>query len=121
MGNEAVGRLDRAIRAAGIQIDGVSPRPDGGWRVWPPEQQAAAQPIIDAFDPDDPRHAVEACELTATAEARRTDIIATCALMVLQRDRTAWNAMTGAQNLNAVRAEVSLWKGLRVFLHDKAL
>ena len=57
----------------------------------------------------------------ATAEARRKDIIATCALMVMQRDRAAWNAMTAAQKLDAVRAEVVLWKGLRVFLHDKAL
>src|SRR3990167_876508 len=57
----------------------------------------------------------------ATAEARRKDIIATCALMVMQRDRTAWNAMTSAQRLDAVRQQVDLWKGLRVFLDDKTL
>ena len=49
-------RLDRAIRAAGIPITGISPLPNGQWRVFPPEWQAAAQPIIDAFDPNDPAH-----------------------------------------------------------------
>ena len=57
----------------------------------------------------------------ATAEAQRQDIIATCALAVMHRDRVAWNAMTSAQKLDAVRQEVALWKGLRVFLHDQTL
>ena len=45
-------RLDRALRAANIAIVGVSITDEANratWRVHPPELQAAAQPIIDAF------------------------------------------------------------------------
>jgi hypothetical protein len=45
-------RIDRAVRAAGIAIDGVSigdPENRATWRVSPSALQAAAQPIIDAF------------------------------------------------------------------------
>ena len=61
-------QLDQAIKAAGVPIVGVSlgrleDKPT--WRVHPPELQAQAQPIIDAFDPDDPAH--EQAELEAQA------------------------------------------------------
>ena len=54
------GRLDKAIRAAGHAITGVSIGESANkatWTVRPPELQAVAQSIIDAFDPDDPAHA----------------------------------------------------------------
>lgn len=52
-------RLDRAIRSAGVAITGVSIGSDADratWRVQPPDLQAAAQPTIDAFNPNDPAH-----------------------------------------------------------------
>lgn len=60
-------RLEKALRAAGVPVVGVSPRPEGGYRVFPEELQAAAQPIIDAFNPNDPAHA--AAELDAQVKA----------------------------------------------------
>ena len=45
-------RLDQAIRAAGIAIDGVfvgSETDRSTWRVSPDSLQATAQPIIDAY------------------------------------------------------------------------
>lgn len=61
-------RLDQALRAAGVPIAGVSiGRRDDitTWRVQPPHLQAQAQPVIDAFDPDDP--AYRRAELAAQA------------------------------------------------------
>lgn len=49
-------KLTVAIKAAGIPVEGVSPRADGSYQVFPAALQAAAQPIIDAFDPNDPAH-----------------------------------------------------------------
>lgn len=49
-------RLDAALKAAGLPILGVSigdPANRSTWIVHPPDLQASAQPIIDAFDPDD--------------------------------------------------------------------
>lgn len=49
-------RLDRTLRAAGLAITGVSIRTAGDkttWTVQPSNLQAEAQPLIDAFDPDD--------------------------------------------------------------------
>lgn len=54
------GRLDRALKAAGVPIEGVSigrVGDKGTWTVHPSALQAQAQPIIDAFDPDDPAFA----------------------------------------------------------------
>ena len=45
--------LDQAIRAAGVNIVGVSigtPEDKATWTVQPPELEAAAQPVIDGFD-----------------------------------------------------------------------
>lgn len=52
-------RLDRAIKVAGVPIVGVSildAADKATWTVTPADLQAQAQPIIDAFDPDDPAH-----------------------------------------------------------------
>lgn len=64
-------RLDRALRAAGHPIIGVSigRRDDRAtWRVHPAELQEQAQPAIDAFNENDPAH--EAAELDAQVTAR---------------------------------------------------
>lgn len=53
----ALWHLDKAIRLAGVVIDGVT-APDAAnrttWTVTPPGLQGAAQQTIDAFNPDDP-------------------------------------------------------------------
>jgi len=63
-------RLDRALHAAGVLVTGVSIGDDANkatWTVQPPNLQGAAQPTIDAFDPDDPAH--EQAELDALVTA----------------------------------------------------
>ena len=63
-------RLDRVLRAAGLAIDGVSIGDEANratWKVVPVSLQAAAQPHIDSFNPDDPVH--EQAELSAAAGA----------------------------------------------------
>ena len=59
-------RLSAALKAAGIPITGVSigdATNRATWKARPDNLQGAAQPVIDAFDPDDPAH--EAAELDA--------------------------------------------------------
>lgn len=69
-------RLTRAIRLVcpaivsvriGDRLDRVT------WRVLPDDQQSCAQPIIDAFDQDDPAHeqAELAAEVTAALDTER--------------------------------------------------
>lgn len=63
-------RLERALRAAGVAITGVSVGNEADrltWRVQPASAQAAAQPTITAFDPNDPTH--EDAELDAAIKA----------------------------------------------------
>ena len=58
--NTWVGSLDRAIRVQVGQIDGISignATNKDTWKVFPSHLQTAAQPVIDAFNPDDPAHA----------------------------------------------------------------
>lgn len=48
-----IDRLDATIKAAGIPIDGLSPRGDGSYRIdgdLTAEQHAAAQTVIGGFD-----------------------------------------------------------------------
>lgn len=52
--------LQRALLQANVPVIGVSIGDDqnkGTWIVTPSSLQAQAQPVIDAFDPHDPRHA----------------------------------------------------------------
>jgi len=70
-------RLERAIKAAGIAITGVSIGDHANkatWRVAPVSQQAAAQAVIDAFNPDDPAHV--SAERDADAQRRADDVLA---------------------------------------------
>lgn len=61
-------RLDRAIRAAGVAITGVSILDEGNkatWTVRPANLQSAAQATIDAFNVNDPAH--DSAELNMAA------------------------------------------------------
>jgi len=49
--------LDRKLKASGVAITGVAigiPSDKTTWKVSPASLQPQAQPIIDAFDPNDP-------------------------------------------------------------------
>ena len=57
--DQTAARLSRALVAAGVQIVGVSIGDlanKATWKVQPANLQGAAQPTIDAFDPNDPAH-----------------------------------------------------------------
>lgn len=59
MASKIAEHLDRALRTVGLAIVGVSIGNDANratWTVSPVTLQAAAQPHINAFDPDDPSH-----------------------------------------------------------------
>jgi hypothetical protein len=67
-------RLHEAIVAAGVAIEGVSLGDlsnKATWKVSPPSLQSAAQPTIDAFDPNDP--AIAAGELDAQVKRALDD------------------------------------------------
>lgn len=57
----------------------------------------------------------------ALTESRRKETLSTMALIVMQRDPTAWNAMSVDQRLRAIQTEAYLWKGLREFVDDKTI
>lgn len=64
------GRLKAAIQGAGVAVVDVSivdPEIRSTWRVLPAHLQAQAQPMIDAFDPDDPQWAQTDAEREADA------------------------------------------------------
>jgi hypothetical protein len=92
-------RLDRAIKAAGIAITGVSPdvTAPGGYRVYPENLQAVAQPIIDAFNPNDPAH------LTAEQDAEIDNLKALQALARATFELKT-NAWTLAQFRDRIKA-----------------
>jgi hypothetical protein len=88
-------RLDAAIRAANVPIVGVSvgdPANRATWRVHPSSLQAQAQPVIDAFDPNDP--ALVGAEKDADA-ARLSDDLALRALV-----RVTWEEIQKCQPRN---------------------
>ena len=63
-------RVHTALEAAGVVVTGVSVGDESDkatWKVQPPSLQSAAQPTIDAFDPNDPAH--EQAELDADVKA----------------------------------------------------
>ena len=67
-------RLVAVLQTAGVPIIDVSIGDRANkatWRVYPADQQSAAQPIIDAFNPDDPAHETAAKDAEVKAEVDR--------------------------------------------------
>lgn len=90
--SELTGRIDRAIKAVVPSILGVSigdPANKATWRVQPASLQAAAQPTIDAFNPNDPAILAAERDAMITSEAAR-DIIRAMLLFYL-RDKLGRN------------------------------
>ena len=78
--------LDRAIKAAGVPIVGVSignAADKTTWEASPLSLQSAAQPTIDAFDPADPAHA--AAEAADAARVFADDVTAKAFLLFYLR------------------------------------
>lgn len=71
-------RLRDAIVAAGVPIDNVSivDTAKSTWKVSPANLQAAAQPVIDAFDPNDPAYARADADAEVDADAVVADVLA---------------------------------------------
>lgn len=96
--------LDQAIRAAGVNIVGVSigtPADKATWTVQPPELEAAAQPVIDGFD----IAAADLAAVWATLRLDRTARLVAC----------DWTQLTDAP-LDA--ATVDDWRTYRQALRD---
>ncbi len=78
-------RLDTVLRAAGLPIVGVSigePAMRTTWTVQPESLQKQAQPIIDAFDPDDPAHAIAEAQYQTAQALKQPVMQALLALIV---------------------------------------
>lgn len=108
-------RLDRALRAAGHAITGVSIGTEADkqtWKVQPASLQSACQPVIDAFDPTD---AVADLSTKAQLTSRQKDLLTTCALIVRTRGIATWNAMTTQQKVTAALAEADVWRDIRIW------
>ena len=65
--------------------------------------------------------AYKASKLTAycNAESRKKDILAMLAVIVRGKDPVAWNGMTQAQKIDAIRAAAGIYKNIREFIDDK--
>jgi len=111
--------VERAIRAAGVPITGLSLGRLGDkatWRVEPAALQAAAQPHIDAFDP-----VLGLVQGRALEDSRREDLIALVALMVRGRDVPGWQLLTTPQKFAAVQTELVVYRTLREFIDGRSL
>jgi hypothetical protein len=116
-------RLDRALRAAGIPIVGVSVGNDADRTTWRIDFQAAAtaqhrtdgEALRLSFDPL-AQTAVDAETADrAAATAGQKDLLATIALITSLTD-VNWGTKTLAQKVAAVRANATSWQTLRAFV-----
>jgi hypothetical protein len=116
-------RVLLALRAGGVAAIDVrigTTTDKTTWRVTPVELQAAAQPIITAFDPSTVASQDAALTELATRDAARKDLLATCALMAKTVDPVAWAALTTPQRIARVRALAQDWRDFRIFV-EKSL
>ena len=56
----------------------------------------------------------------AQRDSRMKSVIATMAVVTMEKDRVAWNLMTQAQKIQAVKDELDVWKTFREWVDDKA-
>ena len=102
--------IDQLCRGAGHQIVGVSigdAADKRTWRVSPSSLQAACQPIIDAFDPDDPAHAVAELDSTARDIPRHVRAL----VLYYLRDKLGRNP-SAAERQAAIEALVQAYKDI---------
>ena len=119
MTDNTAARLDRALKDAGVLIDGVSirnPLDKTTWTVQPSSLQTQSQAIIDTFDVNDPAHAAAELATHSLIASRRKDMLATLAVVVRGRNIAMWNAMTVNQKVAATLAEADTWEDIRNFI-----
>lgn len=100
--------LERAIRNAGVPVISVSMPADehdkSGYKVHPPSLQAAAQPTIDAFNPDDAEHVLADADLRTDAQlASVSDDLLTALI-------EHWPAMQAEAQAGTLKGNLSTWK-----------
>ena len=81
-------RLDRAVRAAGVPIVGVSigdPANRATWTVQPSSLQVSAQPTIDAFNPLDPAYETEELDAEVRAALDNERLTASVVWVILKQ------------------------------------
>lgn len=116
-------RLDRALRAAGIPITGVSVGLDADRTTWRIAYlpSATAQQLLDGealrvtFDPLAQSSTDAETADRAQAAAGQKDLLATIALMLSLTDAT-WGTKTIPQRVTAVNAQANTWRALRAFV-----
>jgi hypothetical protein len=116
-------RLDRALRAAGIPIVGVSVGNDADRTTWRIDFQAAAtaqhrtdgEALRLSFDPIAQASIDAETADRAAATAGQKDLLATIALITSLTD-VNWGTKTLAQKVAAVRANATSWQTLRAFV-----
>lgn len=112
--------LDRILKQAGLQIDGVSigdPHDKSTWRVHPRALQGVAQPYIDAFDPANPIHATTALQEQSFASSRDKNRLAMFAVIVRGRNVTVWDESTPQERMILTLKEASIWKNMREMIN----
>lgn len=98
-------RLYRAIRDAGVAITSVSIGSDADkatWAVQPTSLQAAAQPVIEAFNPDDPAHDIEELTLEATGRLDTERIYSAIVWAIID----TYSAPATVTKFNAARTKI---------------
>jgi hypothetical protein len=116
-------RFERALRAAGIPIIGVSCGSDdrSTWTIQfadaaTAQHRADAETLRQSFDPSAQASIDAEISARAAASAADKDRLADIALMIRYKDITAWNALSLAQKAAAVRAQQTVWEGIRDFI-----
>ena len=87
----------RALQRAGVAVTGIqilASSQRSSWRVQPPALQAAAQPVIDAFNPEAPEILAAERDALITSDAGRE--IVKAMLLFYLRDKLGRNP-TGAE------------------------
>lgn len=99
--------LERALKLGGVNVTGVSIGDNTNratWKVQPPNLQAAAQPIIDAFNPNDPAFAL--ADADAKTDAVFNDVIDDVLTALIEQ----WPAMQADATAGTLSANASLYK-----------
>ena len=108
MSTNLAARLSTALTAAGVPIVSLSIGEyavKATWQVQPSSLQAQAQPIIDAFDPDDPAHETADLQQAASLEVDRRFMAAYTWVLLKRQFPTDTDAQTKTK-LKAMRDAV---------------
>lgn len=102
-------RLDGAVKVAAVPITGVSigdPANRSTWKVAPSSLQTAAQPTIDAFNPDDPAIPLAEADASADVYYRNKDVLAMAAVILEKTDAAFMTDTNATKRTKVVAAAV---------------